>query len=40
LRENCIPDGTLDGTVKTYDDFLVERRFLMAGKIKTWFETL
>ena len=29
-----------DGTIKTYDDFLVARRPLMAGKIKTWFESL
>lgn len=37
MRENCIPEGLLDGTLKSYDDFLAERRFLMTEKIKTWF---
>jgi len=40
LRENCIPDGVLDGEVPTYDQFLEQRRQLMAGKIKEWFATL
>jgi hypothetical protein len=40
LQENCIPDGMLDGTLTTYDDFLAARRLLMAAKIKTWFESL
>jgi hypothetical protein len=40
LRENCIPEGMLDGTLKTYDDFLAARRLLMAAKIKSWFEGL
>jgi hypothetical protein len=40
MRENCIPDGMLDGSIKTYDDFLSARRILMADKIKTWFESL
>ena len=40
LRMNCIPGSVLDGRVPPYDDFLVERRLLMAGKIKTWFESL
>lgn len=40
LRENCIPEPLFDGTTPTYDDFLVERRKLMAQKIKKWFETL
>jgi hypothetical protein len=40
LKENCIPSGLFEGTLKSYDDFLAERRLLMAGKIKTWFESL
>jgi hypothetical protein len=40
LRMNCIPDDLLDGSVPDYDDFLAERRQLMAQRIKVWFEAL
>ena len=44
LRENlqthCLPESLLDGETPTYEDFLEERRKLMALKIKEWFETL
>ena len=44
LRTNlclhCLPEALIDGEVPTYDDFLDERRRLMAQKIKTWFEAL
>jgi len=40
LRMNCIPEAMLDGKIPDYDDFLAERRMLMAQKIKTWFEAL
>jgi len=40
LRMNCIPEAMLDGEIPSYDDFLNERRRLMAQKIKTWFEAL
>ncbi|MBZ5658763.1 MAG: hypothetical protein LAO56_26280 [Acidobacteriia bacterium] len=40
LRMNCIPESFLDGEIPTYDDFLEERRKLMAQKIKTWFGVL
>jgi hypothetical protein len=40
LKEHCIPEGLLDGTIKSYEDFLAERRLLMASKIKFWFESL
>jgi hypothetical protein len=40
LRASCIPDSLLDGAIPDYDDFLEERRKLMALKIKTWFEAL
>lgn len=40
LRMNCIPESMLDGEVKDFNDFLEERRKLMALKIKAWFEVL
>lgn len=40
LRASCIPESMLDGTIPDYDDFLEERRKLMALKIKAWFEAL
>lgn len=40
LRANCVPESMLDGVIPDYDDFLEERRGLMALKIKTWFEAL
>jgi hypothetical protein len=40
LRASCIPESMLGGTIPDYDDFLDERRKLMALKIKTWFEAL
>lgn len=40
LGMHCIPTAMLDGKIPAYDDFLEERRKLMAQKIKTWFETL
>ncbi|MBK7251661.1 MAG: DUF262 domain-containing protein [Gammaproteobacteria bacterium] len=40
LQESCIPESLLDGAIPDYDDFLEERRKLMALKIKAWFEAL
>ena len=44
LRENfahnCLPASMIDGEVPEYDDFLAERRRLMALRIKEWFEVL
>lgn len=40
LRVNCIPESMLDGEIPDYDDFLEERRKLMALRIKAWFEAL
>ena len=40
LREHCLPECLLDGTVVPYDHFLEERRRLMALKIKKWFDSL
>lgn len=38
--QNCLPASLLDGKVPDYDDFLAERRELMALRIKEWFEVL
>ncbi len=40
LRVSCVPESMLDGVIPGFDDFLEERRKLMAQKIKTWFEAL
>jgi hypothetical protein len=40
LRMSALPDKLLDGDIPDYEEFLAERRTLMAQKIKTWFETL
>ncbi|MBU2601029.1 MAG: DUF262 domain-containing protein [Actinobacteria bacterium] len=40
LRMSCLPEPLLDGEIPAYDDFLDERRKLMAQKIKAWFEAL
>lgn len=40
LDANCIPLNMLDGNIPNYEDFLTERRKLMALKIKKWFEVL
>jgi hypothetical protein len=40
LRAHCIPKAMLDGEITDYDDFLEERRRLMALKIKKWFAEL
>ena len=40
FETNCLPTDLLDGRVPTFDDFLEERRHLMAAKIRQFFETL
>ena len=40
MTANCIPASLLNGTPPDYEDFLSERRKLMALKIKEWFEVL
>jgi hypothetical protein len=40
LAMNCLPASLLEGVIPTYDDFLEQRRKLMALKIKQWFEML
>jgi hypothetical protein len=40
LRASCLPVTLLDGVVPEYDEFLEERRKLMADKMRTWLEGL
>lgn len=40
LRMSCVPEAMIEENIPAYDDFLEERRKLMALKIKTWFEGL
>jgi hypothetical protein len=40
LVMNCLPTSLLDGEPVGYDAFLVERRRLMADKIRQWVEVL
>lgn len=40
LRMNSLPDAMLDGEIPSYDQFLEERRKLMAQKLKAYFEAL
>ena len=37
---HCLPESLIDGGNLDYDEFLEERRRLMALKIKAWFEAL
>jgi hypothetical protein len=40
LRMNCLPESLLNGEMLPFNDFLEQRRQLMAQKIKVWFEAL
>jgi len=40
LRASCVPEAMLDGSIPDYEEFLEERRRLMALKTKAWFDTL
>jgi hypothetical protein len=40
LRMSCVPESMLDGEIRPYDEFLEERRSLMAQKMKTWYQAL
>ena len=37
---HCIPESMLDGEISPYEDFLEQRRRLMAAKIREWYQTL
>ena len=40
FEENCLPTCMLEGDIPAYEDFLAQRRSLMALRIKKWFESL
>ena len=40
LADNCIPDGIYEMGASDYEDFLAQRRRLMAKKIETYFKGL
>jgi hypothetical protein len=40
LKAHCIPGTMISGDIPTFDDFLTERRKLMALKVKDWFNSL
>jgi hypothetical protein len=40
FRMNCLPAALLVGDIPAYEDFLEQRRRLMAQKIRAWFEAL
>jgi len=40
LRMNCVPENVLEAKIPDYEEFLKERRYLMAQKIRTYFENL
>ena len=40
LEKNCVPLDMLDGKIPKYDEFLQQRRNLMAAKMRKYFESL
>lgn len=40
MKENCIPESFANMSIDNYDEFLKERRKLMAQKIKEYYNTL
>lgn len=40
LQTNCVPSSVLNGSIPEYDDFLEERRKMMAEKIQFYFKSL
>lgn len=40
LEENCIPQNIINMTVENYDEFLTERRKMMAALIQKYYERL
>ena len=40
MKDNCIPERFIDMDYNNYDQFLRERRILMADKLKEYFKTL
>ncbi len=40
MKENCIPESFINMSIDNYDEFLKDRRKLMAQKIKDYYNTL
>lgn len=40
MQMHCLPESLLDGNPLSFEDFLAERRKLMALKLKSWFQML
>lgn len=40
LVANCVPESALTHTVADFEDFLTERRALMASKIRSYYLSL
>lgn len=40
LAAHCLPESLVCGDVPEYEEFLRQRRVMMAKKIRTWFESL
>lgn len=40
LEANCIPEGIFEMGAEDYEDFLAQRRVLMAQKIRNYYESL
>jgi hypothetical protein len=40
LEENCIPESVFTMTIENYQEFLMERRKLIAKKIKAYYYSL
>ncbi len=40
LAQNCLPESLAEGIVPEYEDFLAQRRKLMALRIREWFQAL
>lgn len=40
LQKHCIPESIFDMTIDNYQDFLEQRRFLMAKKIENFYKSL
>jgi len=40
MKQNCIPISIFDMTIENYNDFIIERRELIAKKIRNYYETI
>jgi len=40
MKQNCIPTSIFDMTIENYNDFIIERRELIAKKIRNYYETI